>query len=321
MHVRNTPCRRADGSAFTESVAFFAMDAKTGKVQWTYHAKHSIRHNAIAIGSGKVYLIDRRLAANDLLAGGDKEKAHPPGELVCLDAASGKELWRSKEKVFGTTLALSTANDTLVMSYQPTRFKLPSEIGGRVAAYKASSGEPRWDVEAKYTTRLLINGKTIYAEGGALDLLTGASKPFPLKRSYGCGQLAGSTNMMVFRSATLGYYDLLSPKGVTDYGGLRPGCWINAIPAGGIVMVPDATAGCHCSYLNQAWIALHPLNDRSFDHHECFKVLPASLYGHAVRETTQRPKWQVYHGIVSSTKTIADYNAPPTTSILKTLSN
>ena len=39
--------------------------------------------------------------------------------------------------------------------------------------------------------------------------------------------------MMVFRSATLGYYDLLSPKGVIDYGGLRPGCWINGMPAGG----------------------------------------------------------------------------------------
>ena len=128
-----------------------------------------------------------------------------------------------------------------------------------MAAFRASTGAPRWDVEAKYITRPLINGKTIYAEGAALDLLTGAKRDFAFKRSYGCGQLAGSTHLMVFRSATLGYYDLLSPKGVIDYGGIRPGCWINAIPAGGIVMVPDATAGCQCSYLNQAWIALHPL--------------------------------------------------------------
>lgn len=244
---------------FTESSAFFAMDGKSGKVLWTYSAKHSIRHNAIAIGAGKVYLIDRPLAAKDLLLGGEKEKEHPPGDIICLDAKTGKELWRGKEKVYGTTLALSNAHDTLVMSYQPTRFKLPSEIGGRMAAFTASTGAPRWDVEAKYVTRPLINGKTIYAEGAALDLVTGDKKTFPLKRSYGCGQLAGSTNLMVFRSATLGYYDLLSPKGVIDYGGLRPGCWINAIPAGGIVMVPDATAGCQCSYLNQAWIALHPI--------------------------------------------------------------
>ena len=259
-HIVKFPYGKSDMSQlFTESVAIFALDGVTGQKKWTYNAKHSIRHNAIAIGGGHVYLIDRPTAAKDLL-NGDKEKDHPEGELIALDAATGKEIWRVKQKVYGTTLALSTANDVLLMSYQPTRFKLPSEIGGRLTAFKASKGERLWDEEAKYTTRPLINGKTIYAEGGAWDLATGEKSAFPLKRSYGCGQLAGCTNMMVFRSATLAYFDLLSPKGVTDYGGLRPGCWINAIPAGGLVMVPDATSGCQCSYLNQAWIVLHPLD-------------------------------------------------------------
>ncbi len=63
---------------------------------------------------------------------------------------------------------------------------------------------------------------------------------------------------MLFRSATLGYYDLEQQKGTISYGGIRPGCWINAIPAGGVVLVPDASALCKCSYLNQAWIALAP---------------------------------------------------------------
>ncbi|HYT93633.1 MAG TPA: hypothetical protein VEL76_33250, partial [Gemmataceae bacterium] len=96
------------------------------------------------------------------------------------------------------------------------------------------------------------------AQGGAWDLLTGEVRSFALKRSYGCGQLAGCARLMVFRSATLGYYDLERQKGTIDYGGIRPGCWINAIPAGGLVLVPDATSGCQCSYLNQAWIALQP---------------------------------------------------------------
>jgi hypothetical protein len=169
------------------------------------------------------------------------------------------ERWRRAENVYGTVLAFSAAHDVLLMSYQPTRFKLPSEIGGRLAAFRASSGERLWDVEANYVTRPLINGRTIYTQGASLDLLTGAKQPFLAKRSYGCGQLAGATNLLTFRSATLGYYDLLSPKGVIDYGGVRPGCWINAIPAGGLVLVPDATSGCQCSYLNQAWIALQPM--------------------------------------------------------------
>ena len=65
----------------------------------------------------------------------------------------------------------------------------------------------------------------------------------------------------MFRSATLGFFDLTKDEGVEDYGGLRPGCWINAIPAGGVVLVPDATAGCQCSYLNRAWVALQEKNE------------------------------------------------------------
>jgi outer membrane protein assembly factor BamB/ubiquinone/menaquinone biosynthesis C-methylase UbiE len=244
---------------FTESVALFALDAKSGKLLWKHSAKESIRHNAIAIGNGKVFLIDRPLASKDLLAGGDKTKEHPKGEMLALDAKSGAELWRNSENIYGTMLAYSKQHDTLLMGYQPTRFKLPSELGGRMAAFQASNGKRRWDADASYLTRPLINGRTVYTQGVSLDLITGEKSAFMPKRSYGCGQLAGSTHMMLFRSATLAYYDLLSPKGVIDYGGIRPGCWINAIPAGGIVMVPDATAGCQCSYLNQAWIALHPL--------------------------------------------------------------
>ena len=74
--------------------------------------------------------------------------------------------------------------------------------------------------------------------------------------SYGCGILAGGNNLMLFRSATMGYFDLADTKKTYNYGGLRLGCWVNAIPAGGIVLVPDASAGCKCSYLNQASLAL-----------------------------------------------------------------
>ncbi len=81
-----------------------------------------------------------------------------------------------------------------------------------------------------------------------------------LNRSYACGIVSGSKNMMLFRSATLGYIDLSEPDtGVRNFGGIRPGCWINALPVGGLVIMPDATDRCNCSYLNKATIALRPL--------------------------------------------------------------
>ena len=239
----------------TESRRFFAYDAKSGKLLWQYTARDSIRHNAIAVGGGRVHLIDRPLAEYDR-----RRKAPPtatrPGRLIALDAESGEPIWEVSEDVYGTVLSLSVEHDALLMSYQPTRFRLASERGGRLGAFRASDGQLLWQKEAKYSSRPLINDRTVYSEGGAWDLLYGAERPFRFERSYGCGVLAGGSHLMVFRSATLGYYDLRDGRETKNYGGLRPGCWINAIPAGGRVLVPDGSAGCRCSYLNRAWIAL-----------------------------------------------------------------
>jgi hypothetical protein len=73
--------------------------------------------------------------------------------------------------------------------------------------------------------------------------------------------------MLLFRSATLGYIDLGHSSETQNYGGIRPGCWIAAIPAGGVVTMPDAASWCTCSYLNQGTLALKPVtrpggNDR-----------------------------------------------------------
>ena len=243
----------------TESRSLFAMDADTGTLKWHYQAKDSIRHNAIAVGNGKVFLIDRPLAAFDRVKAPAKIKDHPSGRLIALDAKNGKVLWAHEEGIYGTLLILSESAGILWMGYQPTRFRLDSELGGRMATFRAADGEKLWELKAEYASRPILNGETIYAQGGAWDLRTGASKPFAFKRSYGCGILAGSRHMLLFRSATLGYYDLSGKRQTRNYGGVRPGCWVNAIAAGGLVLLPDASAACTCSYLNRAWLALEPV--------------------------------------------------------------
>jgi outer membrane protein assembly factor BamB len=241
----------------TESRDLFAIDTESGDTLWTYTAQDSIRHNAVAVAGGKVLLIDRPLALFDRVKK-PESREHPPGRLVALDARTGRQLWRNDEHIYGTLLAASTAHNVLLMSYQPTRFQLDSELGGRMTAFELDTGRRLWESPAKYQSRPALVDRTIYAQGGAWDLLTGQSVSFPFERSYGCGILACSQHMMFFRSATLGYYDLQGDGETINYGGIRPGCWINTLPVGGLVLVPDATSGCVCSYLNKAWIALEP---------------------------------------------------------------
>jgi outer membrane protein assembly factor BamB len=254
------------GTQYTESTSLFALDVNTGTLKWKYDANDSIRHNAIAIGNGRVYLMDRPIAEIDKIEY-DKSKrrgetvVHPPGVLLALDMQTGDEVWRNEQNIYGTMLALSETHDALLMSYQSTRFQLDSEIGGRMAAFRASTGKCLWDIEAEYVSRPIINGRVIYAQPGAWNLLTGEKKDFQFTRSYGCGILASAMNLLVFRSATLGYRDLEWDQETQNYGGIRPGCWINAIPAGGLVLLPDAASGCTCSYLIQASIALQTMKE------------------------------------------------------------
>ena len=270
-HIVNYRYGKSDmQTQFTESVLLFAMDAETGKPKWTYTPKHSIRNNTIAIGDGTIYLIDRPMALNDRMQILDKDQAakekgklknysQPLGTLVALNMDNGNVRWEVSDNIYGTMLAVSEKYDVLLMSYQDTRFKLVSEVGGKMAAFRASTGKKVWDAEARYGSRPILNDSTIYAQPGAWDLLTGEKKDFHFERSYGCGTLAGSKHLLAFRSATLGYRDLLTDTGTINYGGIRPGCWINTIPAAGLLLVPEASNRCVCSYLIKATIALQPI--------------------------------------------------------------
>ena len=241
----------------TESTALFAINPVTGKLKWRYDAKDSLRHNTLAIGGGKVLLIDRPLAEYDRRRNG-KPKGERPGRLVSLNAQTGEKVWEIEKDIYGTVNAISAKHGVAVMGYSPTRFKLASEIGGRLSGFRLRDGKRLWDVKAGYGSRPMLNDKTVYAQGGAWDVLTGKPREFNFKRSYGCGVLASSANLLVYRSATLGYFDLEQNSSTRNFGGMRPGCWINALPAGGLVLVPDASASCSCSYQNRSWIALEP---------------------------------------------------------------
>ena len=61
--------------------------------------------------------------------------------------------------------------------------------------------------------------------------------------------------MFIMRSGTLSYADTETCK-VENFGGVRPGCWINSIPAASMIVSIEAQQGCDCKYINKSSVGL-----------------------------------------------------------------
>jgi hypothetical protein len=131
-----------------------------------------------------------------------------------------------------------------------------------------------WHKDANYRHRPIIIGNRVIAEPWAFDLtsgvqeirehpLTGLEVPWSIMRpGHHCGMLTGCDNMLLFRSGYTGFYDLDTDSGTRHFAGHRLGCWINAIPANGLVVIPEASAGCVCMFSIASTIVLEPREPR-----------------------------------------------------------
>jgi len=251
----------------TASKRLVAMNRHTGDVMWAWEAEHSIRHNAIAIGGGRLFLIDRLPdpVVNAMRRRGKELSGHP--KIVALNLKTGRELWRSSENIFGTWLGYSKEHDILVQAGRRSRDMLRDEPGQRIIAYRGRDGAVLWDEPHTYGGPVILHGDTIIAQGNAFSLLTGAVKmrrnpfndreePWNFRRNYGCNTAIASEHLLTFRSAAAGYYDLHADSGTGNFGGFKSSCTSNLVPADGVLSAPDYTRTCLCSYQNQSSLAL-----------------------------------------------------------------
>jgi outer membrane protein assembly factor BamB len=244
------------------------LNRQTGQLLWSVTAQGGFRHNAVCIGGGRLYAIDRISAEQlaQLKRRGQTSKLKP--RLLALDLATGREVWHSDADVFGTWLSYSTQYDMLVEAGRVARDTLTDEPKG-MRAYRGRDGTVRWHKPA-YVGPAMIHGDMILKDRSACDLLTGAPtmRQDPLtgrlvewtwSRGYGCNTPLASEYLLTFRSGAAGYFDLCHDGGTGNFGGFRGGCTNNLIVAGGLLNAPDYTRNCTCSYQNQTSLALTPM--------------------------------------------------------------
>ena len=262
----------------TASRELVVMDRRTGEVRWRRPAEASYRHNAICLGGGKLFCIDRlpTPVTDRMLRRGVKPDVAET--LLVLDLRTGRELWRTRRAVFGTWLSYSAEHDVLIQAGRPSRDMLDDEPGRRILAYRGATGEVLWDRadrkpdKLSFTGPLMLHGRTIITQEAALDLLTGKTRkhPHPLtgeaidwkyKRNYGCNHVIASRHLLTFRSAAAGFYDLTRDGGTGNFGGFKSSCTSNLIAADGVLNAPDYTRTCTCSYQNQSSLAMVHMPD------------------------------------------------------------
>ena len=263
-HNTVNPYRKHLPGAVTEGKTLFAIDAKTSKLLWRHEPKNHIGNNAVAIDDTHVYVIDRTNLWTNQKRRLDSEShlSIRSGTLIALDKKTGSVRWTTSEGVFGSAAVVS----------QPAR-RVCVWHENRLNAFDTDSGKKVYDAQSWYGSQSyqvkppVIIGDTIYWEKFAFNVRSGKKLEYEFLRSYGCGSVSASRSTLFFRSGTIGYADLavlrarkdrITTKEIHNFGGIRPGCYINIVPAGGVVLIPDSSSSCSCSYFNQCWIALQP---------------------------------------------------------------
>ncbi len=252
----------------------FAMQKARRRELWKYKGG-LILNTTITIGGGRIYFLETnspkaltdklgRMPVKILFDGGNQN-------LVALDVQTGRIIFKEKIDVsnFEEPVYINYAKDTLLLSGSRL-------IGGSIHyyyyAFDARSGKLLWEADHKtdlatdgghgeYNRHPTIIDQTVYAWPYTYNLNNGRKiEGWNFDRhGHGCGGISASAQCLFWRGGNPWMYDLGPNGGPRRLDKVsRPGCWINIIPAGGLVLIPESSSGCTCGFPLQTSMAFVP---------------------------------------------------------------
>jgi len=259
------------------SDGLFARNRKTGAEVWRFKPAGAIVNPTITIGGGRMYFVEGGDAASLLVKTGRVKLQDRPGKeanLTAIDLQTGKLVYR-------VPIDLTSIQHHLYLAYSDGMLvtsgtKNKTTAGARrvwydVHGYEAATGKHVW--AASQNQNQGVNGDhgeqdhhpaivrgMVYQEPYAYNLRTGARRASWkfLRGGHGCGTVSASANAFFFRAGNPVMCDLATGAKTKVTQVSRPGCWINIIPAGGMLLIPEASSGCSCNYSIQSSMAFAP---------------------------------------------------------------
>jgi outer membrane protein assembly factor BamB len=260
----------------------FARRRQDGKLLWTYRPPSGLIVNpTLAAASGALYFVESDNPETQKPAIAQLKLAELVGKgssLVALDIQSGQVLWKQPGVPFAGVqhnLFLSWAEGALIVvcSRNSGPNKKTDRLWYDIHVFDSKTGKLRWSKSQNQEVEIngehgeqerhpvIVNG-TLYCEPYAYDLATGTQVewnwPWNRKQRRGCGTLSASASCFFFRDENVAAFDLNTKEVKKLTSETRPGCWINLLPAGGLLLAPEASSGCSCDHPVQTSLALRP---------------------------------------------------------------
>ena len=272
-----------NNQAMVTSTHLFSSPLKgtlLGQRKWTYKGG-TILNPTITLSEGLVFFIETKKPVNGNGQHTLKKLFKNELQIVCLDSKTGGRLWAS---VIDNGLELSR-NILFVAASGENLVVSGSHLGGdndtiyRVHCYSTKTGRELWSAShpkglpgafthGEQVHHPVVLGNRLIAEPAIYELSTGkrlgpmgSPTNWNLKRpGHSCGTLTGAGDCLFFRAANPTVLDLSKSKRANfqALAPTRPGCWINILPAQGLVLIPEASSGCVCHFSLQTSMAFRP---------------------------------------------------------------
>lgn len=236
-----------------------AFDRRSGESRWRYR-QGAIINSTISAREKTVYFVESR---SDAARSSDRSRLAQEIArdhfLVALDLESGRKLWERPHDFSRCqrVMYLSHGRDTLVVTGSSDRYHL--------WAFDARYGHLLWQLDHPFARdhhggaiqHPVIVGDDLYSVKNAYHLRSGKVTRSDLPERRGCGTMSASGSLFFFRHHYHGVWDVESGTR-REFPGIRAGCWLGIIPAGGIVLAPESSSGCFCTHAIQISVAYAP---------------------------------------------------------------
>jgi outer membrane protein assembly factor BamB len=272
---------------------FHAHDVKTRQQAWSYDENTVILHQSIAASDDTIFFAESANPEAVQQPSGTPKLSDftaRSAAIVALDLRTGKQRWRrplgplseKESDVYEHVLYLSFSDGKLLMTRTG---HVDGLISYRISQIDADSGKVRWmrtirSEDSVYApllygknmqqNRPAIIGNRIYLLAHqfhyiCMDFETGKvvrRDDFEgWQDSKTCAIPTASASALFFRQNSAFMYDIASDRRIDLTRVTRPSCWMSMVPAGGLLMMPEASSGCTCGFAMQMSMALAPVKE------------------------------------------------------------